>query len=62
MDVEVDEHAITKSVLSEQHGYEKGVGQNVKGIKSSTSSTSASHASFAPGSSSDPTHCELATT
>ena len=57
---EVDEHAITKRVLRERRGHVKGVGQKVKGIRSSTSSTAASHANFALGSSSGPTPAELA--
>ena len=49
---EVDEHAITRSVLGEQRGHEKAIGRILKSIKSSSSSTTASRASCAPGSSS----------
>ena len=57
----VDEHAITRKVLRERRGHEKGVGRKLKGFGDSTSSTTSSHVTCAPGSSSSsPTYEEFA--
>ncbi len=51
---EVDEHAVTRSVLGERRGHIRAVGRKIRGVDGSTT---ASHATFAPGSSSfNPSH------
>ena len=58
---EVDEHAVTRKVLGERRGHEKGVGHKLKGLDDSTSSTTGSRATCAIGSSSSgPTYEEFA--
>ena len=59
--VEVHKHAVTRKVLNERRGHEKGVGHKLKGLGGSTSSTAGSRARCAPGSSSSgPTYEEFA--
>ena len=48
---EVDEHAITRRVLDEWRGHERGVEHKLKGLSGSASSTIGSRATCAPGSS-----------
>ncbi len=49
---EVDEHAVTRKVLGQRRGHEKGVGRKLMDRRSgSTSSTAGSRASFVAGSS-----------
>ena len=56
----VDEHDVTRRVLGERRGHEKGVGRRLKGLSSSASSTAGSRATCAPGSSSSgPTYEEF---
>ena len=50
--VEVDEHAVTRRVLGQRCGHERGVGRTLKGLSGSTSSTTGSCATCGPGSSS----------
>ena len=58
---EVDEHAVTRRVLGQQRGHERGVGRILKGLSGSTSSTVCSRATCGPGSSSSgPTHEDFA--
>ena len=58
---EVDERAVTRRVLRERHGHEKGVGRILKGFSGSTSSTAVSRATCGPrSSSSGPTHEDFA--
>ena len=57
----VDEHAVTRKVLGERRGHEKGVGRKLKGFGGSTSSIAGSRATCAPrSSSSGPTYEEFA--
>ena len=57
----VDEHAVTRKVLGERRGHERGVRCKLKGLSGSASSTAGSHATCAPGSSSfSPTYEEFA--
>ena len=49
---EVDERAVTRRVLGERHGHERGVGCILKGPSGSTSSTAGSRTSCEAGSSS----------
>ena len=57
---EVDERAVTRRVLGEQRGHEKGVGRILKGLGGSPSSTTRSRTSYeARSSSSGPTQEEF---
>ena len=57
---EVDEHVVTRKVLGERRGHEKGVGRILRGRNGSTSSTVGSRATCGPGSSSSgPTYEEF---
>ena len=49
---EVDERAVTRRVLGERHGHERGVGCILKGPSGSTYSTTRSRTSYGAGSSS----------
>ena len=61
LSAEVDEHAVTRRVLGERHGHEKGVDRRLKGLDSSASSTAGSRVTCAPrSSSSGPTYEEFA--
>ncbi|KAL5553357.1 hypothetical protein UlMin_040758 [Ulmus minor] len=58
---EVDERAVTRRVLGERRGHEKGVGRILKGLGSSPSSTTRSRTSYGAGfSSSGPSQEEFA--
>ena len=58
---EVDERAVTRRVLGERRGHEKGVGRILKGLGGSPSSTTRSRTSCGAGSSSSgPTQEEFA--
>ena len=58
---EVDEHAVTRRVLGQWRGHERGVGRILKGLSDSTCSTTGSRATCGPGSSSSgPTYEEFA--
>ena len=59
LSAEVDEHAITRRVFGERRGHVRGVGQKVKGIRSSTSSTTTSNDNFGPVCSSSTTPAKL---
>ena len=58
---ELDEHVVTRRVLGERCGRERGVGCKLKALSGSASSTAGSRATCAPGSSSSgPTYEEFA--
>ena len=54
---EVDEHVVTRRVLGQRRGHERGVDRILKGLSGSTSSTAGSRATCGHGpSSSGPTY------
>ena len=60
--VEVDEHAVTRCMLSEKRSHQRAIDRLLKGAGSSFATTAASNAHFAPGSSSvHPGYEELVT-